>query len=85
MSGAQRPTASLPPQMNWRLPTPSPSPTSPGHHKRERRQASLPGSNQPAGLQDPTLLVSWLRGLPLGPPWGTGDRGSGRQGEGPAV
>uniref|UniRef100_A0A452QNM9 Integrin subunit alpha 2b n=1 Tax=Ursus americanus TaxID=9643 RepID=A0A452QNM9_URSAM len=72
-------------RMNWRLPTPSPSPTSPGHHKRERRQASLPGSNQPAGLQDPILLVSWLRGLPLGPPWGTGDRGSGRQGEGPAV
>uniref|UniRef100_A0A452QNL8 Integrin subunit alpha 2b n=1 Tax=Ursus americanus TaxID=9643 RepID=A0A452QNL8_URSAM len=43
-------------RMNWRLPTPSPSPTSPGHHKRERRQASLPGSNQPAGLQDPILL-----------------------------
>uniref|UniRef100_A0A452QNH1 Integrin subunit alpha 2b n=1 Tax=Ursus americanus TaxID=9643 RepID=A0A452QNH1_URSAM len=45
-----------PDKMNWRLPTPSPSPTSPGHHKRERRQASLPGSNQPAGLQDPILL-----------------------------
>uniref|UniRef100_A0A7N5KKT4 Integrin alpha-IIb n=2 Tax=Ailuropoda melanoleuca TaxID=9646 RepID=A0A7N5KKT4_AILME len=43
-------------KLNWRLPTPSPSPTSPGHHKRERRQASLPGSNQPAGLQDPILL-----------------------------
>ncbi|XP_034883181.1 integrin alpha-IIb [Mirounga leonina] len=43
-------------KLNWRLPTPSPSPTSPGHHKRERRQASLPGSNQPARLQDPVLL-----------------------------
>ncbi|XP_030876446.1 integrin alpha-IIb [Leptonychotes weddellii] len=43
-------------KLNWRLLTPSPSPTSPGHHKRERRQASLPGSNQPARLQDPVLL-----------------------------
>ncbi|XP_032704942.1 LOW QUALITY PROTEIN: integrin alpha-IIb [Lontra canadensis] len=43
-------------KLNWRLPTPSPSPTSPGRHKRERRQASLPGSDQPARPQDPILL-----------------------------
>nr|XP_025842677.1 integrin alpha-IIb [Vulpes vulpes] len=43
-------------KLDWRQPTPSPSPTSPGYHKRERRQASLPGSSQPSGLQDPVLL-----------------------------
>ncbi|XP_004772590.1 integrin alpha-IIb isoform X2 [Mustela putorius furo] len=43
-------------KLNWRQPTPSPSPTSPGRHKRERRQASLPGSDQPARPQDPVLL-----------------------------
>ncbi|XP_022375701.1 integrin alpha-IIb isoform X1 [Enhydra lutris kenyoni] len=43
-------------KLNWRLPTPSPSPTSPGRHKRERRQASLPGSDQPSRPRDPVLL-----------------------------
>ncbi|XP_016057513.1 PREDICTED: integrin alpha-IIb [Miniopterus natalensis] len=38
------------------LPSPSPSPIAPGHHKRERRQAFLPGSLQPSRLQDPVLV-----------------------------
>ncbi|XP_077020275.1 integrin alpha-IIb [Tamandua tetradactyla] len=38
------------------LPTPSPSAVYPVHHKRERRQAFLPGSQQPSELRDPVLL-----------------------------
>uniref|UniRef100_A0A452ELH2 Integrin subunit alpha 2b n=1 Tax=Capra hircus TaxID=9925 RepID=A0A452ELH2_CAPHI len=45
--------ASLPPQLEWRLPTPSPSPA---HHKRDRRQAVLPEEKQPSRLQDPILV-----------------------------
>ncbi|XP_003997036.4 integrin alpha-IIb [Felis catus] len=43
-------------KLNWGLPTPSPSPIYTGHHKRDRRQALLPGSNQPSKLQDPVHL-----------------------------
>ncbi|XP_077603843.1 integrin alpha-IIb [Crocuta crocuta] len=43
-------------KLDWGLPTPSPSPNYTGHHKRERRQAVLPGSNEPSRLQDPVLL-----------------------------
>lgn len=57
---------SLPPQLDWGLPTPSPSPNYTGHHKRDRRQAVLPGSNEPSRLQDPVLLVSRLCDLQLG-------------------
>ncbi|KAF5924496.1 hypothetical protein HPG69_018897 [Diceros bicornis minor] len=49
-------TASLPPQLDWGLPTPSPSPVYPAHHKRERREAFLPEPKQPSGLQDPVLV-----------------------------
>ncbi|MBZ3887400.1 Integrin alpha-IIb [Sciurus carolinensis] len=42
-------------KLDWRLPTPSPSPTQPVHHKRERRQALLPGPKQP-GERDPVLV-----------------------------
>ncbi|KAM7069126.1 integrin alpha-IIb [Molossus nigricans] len=38
------------------LPTPTPSPIYPAHHKRERRQVFLPGSKQPSSLQDPVLV-----------------------------
>ncbi|XP_047702005.1 integrin alpha-IIb isoform X2 [Prionailurus viverrinus] len=43
-------------ELDWGLPTPSPSPIYRGHHKRDRRQALLPGSNQPSRLQDPVHL-----------------------------
>ncbi|XP_045345128.1 integrin alpha-IIb [Leopardus geoffroyi] len=43
-------------KLDWGLPTPSPSPNYTGHHKRDRRQALLPGSNQPSRLQDPVRL-----------------------------
>ncbi|XP_047702004.1 integrin alpha-IIb isoform X1 [Prionailurus viverrinus] len=43
-------------KLDWGLPTPSPSPIYRGHHKRDRRQALLPGSNQPSRLQDPVHL-----------------------------
>ncbi|VFV18885.1 platelet glycoprotein iib, partial [Lynx pardinus] len=43
-------------KLDWGLPTPSPSPIYTGHHKRERRQALLPGSNQHSRLQDPVHL-----------------------------
>uniref|UniRef100_A0A8C5L212 Integrin alpha-IIb n=1 Tax=Jaculus jaculus TaxID=51337 RepID=A0A8C5L212_JACJA len=39
-------------KLDWRLPTPSPSPSRIAHHKRERRQAFLPGSER----QDPVLV-----------------------------
>ncbi|KAM4842872.1 integrin alpha-IIb [Thomomys bottae] len=42
-------------KLEWKLPTPSPSPMRPGHHKRERRQAVLPGLKPPAE-QDPGLV-----------------------------
>ncbi|XP_071460109.1 integrin alpha-IIb [Marmota flaviventris] len=42
-------------KLDWRLPTPSPSPTQPVHRKRDRRQAFLPGLKQP-GEQDPVLV-----------------------------
>lgn len=59
-------TAPLPPQLDSGVPTPIPSPTYRGHHKRERRQAFLSGSKQPSRLQDPVLVVSRLRGLQMG-------------------
>ncbi|KAM6163562.1 integrin alpha-IIb [Rhynchocyon petersi] len=40
-------------KLQWRLPTTSPSPA---HHKRERRQAPRPGSQQPSELQEPVLV-----------------------------
>lgn len=43
-------------KLDWRLPTPSPSPAHPGHHKRERRHAFLPLQKQPSRLQDPVLV-----------------------------
>uniref|UniRef100_A0A250YLW6 Integrin alpha-IIb n=1 Tax=Castor canadensis TaxID=51338 RepID=A0A250YLW6_CASCN len=43
-------------KLDWRLPTPSPSLTHPAHHKRERRQAVLPGPKQPE--QQKPVLVS---------------------------
>lgn len=64
----------LSPQLDWGLPTPTPSPVPPAHHKRERRQAFLPGPQQPSRLQDPVLVVSRLRGLLLGSPF-PGPRG----------
>ncbi|XP_077898107.1 integrin alpha-IIb isoform X3 [Ictidomys tridecemlineatus] len=42
-------------KLDWRLTTPSPSPTQPVHRKRDRRQAFLPGLKQP-GEQDPVLV-----------------------------
>ncbi|KAL2764887.1 integrin alpha-IIb preproprotein, partial [Daubentonia madagascariensis] len=44
-------------KLDWRLSTPSPSPIHPGHHRRERRHAFLPGPKQPSRLQD-LILVS---------------------------
>lgn len=66
-------TASLLSQLDWGLPTPSPSPQA--HHKRERRQVFLPEQKQPSRLQDPVLVVSRLCGLQLGPPWDPGAEG----------
>ncbi|XP_049717148.1 integrin alpha-IIb [Elephas maximus indicus] len=43
-------------QLDQRLPTPSQPPVYPEHHKRERRQALQPGSQQPSELQDPILV-----------------------------
>lgn len=42
-------------QMDWRLPTPSPSPFLPNHHNRDRRQAVQQGTKQP-GQRDPILV-----------------------------
>lgn len=55
--------ASLPPQLDWGLPTQTPSPVYLAHPIRERRQASLPGPKEPSSLQDPVLVVSRLCGL----------------------
>ncbi|XP_008589054.1 PREDICTED: integrin alpha-IIb [Galeopterus variegatus] len=41
-------------KLDWGLPTPSPSPMA--HHRRERRQAFLPGPKQPSSPQDPILV-----------------------------
>ncbi|KAG8505009.1 Integrin alpha-IIb [Galemys pyrenaicus] len=43
-------------KLDWRLPTPSPSPAHPEHHKRERRHAVLSRQKQPSRLQDPVLV-----------------------------
>ncbi|XP_054527370.1 integrin alpha-IIb isoform X3 [Pan troglodytes] len=43
-------------KVDWGLPTPSPSPIHPAHHKRDRRQIFLPEPEQPSRLQDPVLL-----------------------------
>ncbi|KAM9597119.1 integrin alpha-IIb [Trichechus inunguis] len=48
--------SSNPRQLDWRLPAPSRSPVYPKHHKRERRQALQPGSQQPSKLQEPILV-----------------------------
>uniref|UniRef100_A0A8D1WXC6 Integrin alpha-IIb n=1 Tax=Sus scrofa TaxID=9823 RepID=A0A8D1WXC6_PIG len=45
-----------PRQLDWGLHSPTPSPVYPAHHKRNRRQAVLPGQKQPLSLQDPILL-----------------------------
>lgn len=60
-------TASLPPQLDWGMPTSTPSSIATSH-KRERRHAFLRGPKQPSGLQDPVLVVSSLCGLQLGSP-----------------
>ncbi|EHH58199.1 hypothetical protein EGM_07993 [Macaca fascicularis] len=44
-------------KVDWGLPTPSPSPVHPAHHKRDRRQIFLPEPEQPSRLQDPVLQV----------------------------
>ncbi|XP_025217830.1 integrin alpha-IIb [Theropithecus gelada] len=43
-------------KVDWGLPTPSPSPVHPAHHKRDRRQIFLPEPEQPSRLQDPVLV-----------------------------
>ncbi|XP_012299421.2 integrin alpha-IIb isoform X2 [Aotus nancymaae] len=43
-------------QVDWGLPTASPSPIHPAHHKRDRRQIVLPEPGQPSRLQDPVLV-----------------------------
>uniref|UniRef100_A0A2K5EAV8 Integrin subunit alpha 2b n=1 Tax=Aotus nancymaae TaxID=37293 RepID=A0A2K5EAV8_AOTNA len=43
-------------QVDWGLPTASPSPIHPAHHKRDRRQIVLPEPGQPSRLQDPVLM-----------------------------
>ncbi|XP_032135292.1 integrin alpha-IIb isoform X2 [Sapajus apella] len=43
-------------QVDWGLPTASPSPIHPAHHKRDRRQIVLPETGQPSRLQDPVLV-----------------------------
>lgn len=63
MGRVQDLTTSLPPQLDWGLPTPSPSPVYHPRHQRERREAFLPGPMQPSRLQDPVLVVSRLCGL----------------------
>uniref|UniRef100_A0A8C3VYH6 Integrin alpha-IIb n=1 Tax=Catagonus wagneri TaxID=51154 RepID=A0A8C3VYH6_9CETA len=45
-----------PRQLDWGLHTPRPSPVYPAHHKRDRRQAVLPGPKQPQSLRDPVLV-----------------------------
>ncbi|XP_017731558.1 PREDICTED: integrin alpha-IIb isoform X2 [Rhinopithecus bieti] len=45
-----------PRKVDWGLPTPSPSPIHPAHHKRDRRQIFLPEPEQPSRLQDPVLV-----------------------------
>lgn len=63
MGSAWNLMASLPPQLDWGLPIPTPSPIYPAHHKRERRQAFLTGPKELSSLQDPVLVVSRLCGL----------------------
>ncbi|XP_054171931.1 integrin alpha-IIb isoform X1 [Homo sapiens] len=43
-------------KVDWGLPSPSPSPIHPAHHKRDRRQIFLPEPEQPSRLQDPVLV-----------------------------
>ncbi|XP_039702645.1 integrin alpha-IIb isoform X2 [Pteropus medius] len=45
-----------PHKLDWGLPTPTPSPIYPAHHKRERRQAFLPGPKESSRLQNPVLV-----------------------------
>lgn len=72
--------ASLLPQLDWGLPTSSPSQA---YHKRDRRQALLPEQEQPSRLQGPVFVVSRPCGLQLRPPWRPGAEGmGGRDGEG---
>lgn len=70
-------TTPLPYQVDWGLPTPSPSPVHPAHHKRDRRQIFLPEPEQPSRLQDPVLVVSRLSGLQWGLPGAQGAEGMG--------
>ncbi|KAK2110734.1 Integrin alpha-IIb [Saguinus oedipus] len=48
-------------QVDWGLPTASPSSIHPAHHKRDRRQIVLPEPGQPSRLQDPVLVIWALR------------------------
>ncbi|XP_008068058.1 integrin alpha-IIb [Carlito syrichta] len=62
-------------RLDRRLPSPSPSPSHPAHHKRERRHAIPPGPKQPSRLRDPVLVVSRLWGLQPGRGGATGEAG----------